>query len=215
MKRVHFTLLSDGSSDRALVPILRWVLIQHLPDRPIQDAWADLRRLRVPPQGLIARTRAALKLYPCDILFIHRAAEGEPRKVRIDEILRALEAAKLPDTVTRVAVVPVRMSEAWLLIDKAAIRRAAENPHGRERLALPATRRLDTLPDPKAVLHELLRSACGLTGRRLKRFDAAAKVHRVAEFVEDYAALRRLEAFQALEADVHAVCKAIARSSDE
>ena len=30
------------------------------------------------PRGLSERIRAAVELYPCDLLFIHRDAEGEP-----------------------------------------------------------------------------------------------------------------------------------------
>src|SRR4051812_26771422 len=85
MSALRFTLVSDGSSDRALLPILRWLLIHRDIRAPIVEQWADLRRLRRPPVGLTARIETALDLYPCDLLFIHRDAETAPREQRVAE----------------------------------------------------------------------------------------------------------------------------------
>jgi hypothetical protein len=51
----------------------------------------------------------------------------------------------------------------------------------------------------------LLRAASGLSGRRLKSFDARAHVHRLAQIVEDYSPLLRVPAFNALDAELKAV----------
>jgi len=45
MSSIRYTLLTDGSSDRALIPILNWLLRQHLLNHEIQSEWADLSRL--------------------------------------------------------------------------------------------------------------------------------------------------------------------------
>jgi|SRR5581483_3800693 len=198
MKELRYTLLSDGSSDRALLPVLSCLLRQHLPDMPIQAEWADLRRLPRAPRKLAPRIRKALEVYPCDVLFIHRDAEGEPRERRIEEIHEAAVGV----SVAWVGIVPVRMQEAWLLFDEAAIRSAAGNPRGDSPLPLPDLAEVESLPDPKSLLHELLRSASGLQGRRRKKFSAPAVVHRVADLIPDFSPLRRLSAFQALEQDL-------------
>ena len=52
MKEIRYTLLSDGSSDKALLPILSWLLYQHCPEYAIQSQWADLGRLPKPPKQL-------------------------------------------------------------------------------------------------------------------------------------------------------------------
>jgi len=91
------------------------------------------------------------------------------------------------------------MTEAWLLVDEAAIRRAAGRPSGREPLALPAPRQLERLADPKEALHRALIVASGRTGRRSRRFRPERAVHRLAEYVEDWSALRTLEALRELE----------------
>ncbi len=99
------------------------------------------------------------------------------------------------------------MQEAWLLIDESALRKAAGNPLGRRPLPVPDPKRLEDLPDPKQTLHELLRQASDLHGRRLARFnrDVRRHVHRLAQQIEDFRPLRGLSAFQRLEHEVVAV----------
>ena len=74
MSAVTYTLLSDGSSDRALMPLLDWLLRQHMPSIAIQGSWADLRRLPRPPRSLVNRIQTSVDLFPCDLLFVHRDA---------------------------------------------------------------------------------------------------------------------------------------------
>jgi len=208
MTELRYTLLADGPSDRALLPLLTWALREHGVARTIVPDFADLRRLRQIPQGLAERIRVTLLLYPCNMLFIHRDAEREPYTVRRAEITRALDELarhrqELPITV---CVIPVRMHEAWLLFDEAAIRTAAGNPNGRQPLTLPRLAEIEGMPDPKETLHQLTRTASGLHGRRLA--DLRVATLRVAELIDDFAPLRALPAFAAFErelADVVAV----------
>jgi hypothetical protein len=79
------TLVSEGSSDRALLPVLRWVLTQHS-GRAFQVQWADLRRLPRPPRILIEKVSTAMELYPCDLLFVHRDADVKTHAHRVQEI---------------------------------------------------------------------------------------------------------------------------------
>ncbi|HYU32100.1 MAG TPA: hypothetical protein VEW48_08045 [Thermoanaerobaculia bacterium] len=104
-----------------------------------------------------------------------------------------------------VCVIPVRMQEAWLLFDEAALRLAADNPHGTMALSLPPLHRLEEIPDPKELLFKMLYSASGLRPGRLNRFHPSVRIHRLAELIEDFSPLRGLTAFQALEADLKAL----------
>lgn len=142
----------------------------------------------------------ALTLYPCDLLFVHRDAEGESRETRVEEILASLR--QVASGQTGVCVVPVRMQEAWFLFDEAAIRSAADNPRGRMPLGLPPLEKLEEVHDPKEVLWGLLSTATGLRPGRLRRFVPGPRLHRLAELIEDFSPLRRLTAFQALEEDL-------------
>ncbi|MBD0386817.1 MAG: DUF4276 family protein [Nostoc sp. C3-bin3] len=209
MKELCYTLLSDGSSDKALMPILTWLLRTHQVECAIQSNWADLRRLPKPPKKLLPRIINSLELYPCDLLFIHRDAERESREKRITEILEALEEAVKKSVVVppHICVIPVRMQEAWLLFDEPALRKAAGNPCGRKPLYLPDIRKLEQLPDPKDILYRLLCEASELTGRRLKQFSVNERVHRLAELIDDFSPLRALSAFQLLETEIQQVIK--------
>jgi hypothetical protein len=196
---IQFTLLSEGSSDQALLPILSFVLRERGAET-VEPQWADIRRLREPPQALPDKIRVAYDLYPCDLLFVHRDAERDGHEFRREEIIRALDAAGMD--VASVCVVPVRMTETWLLIDEGAIREAAGRPRGRAVLNLPQLRRLEEEADPKAVLRQALRDASELRGRRLRDFPVTQRVRRVAELIGDYSELRGLSAFRALEREV-------------
>ena len=203
MNELRYTLLSDGSSNKALMPILTWLLQEHLHDSAIQAAWADLRCLPNPPSIMSKRIQCSIDLYPCDLLFVHRDAENELSNNRFSEINKAVEEAKaVTEVPPAVCVVPVRMLEAWLLFDLDAIRRAAGNPHGRQSLNLPNLHNLEHLPSPKEYLHQLLRDASGLRGRRLRSFNQNSAVHRIPEYIEDFSPLRTLPAFRSLETKI-------------
>jgi hypothetical protein len=207
MNELTFTVVTDGSSDVVLLPILTWLLRTNGIAMALQAIWADTRLANLPRRATLAdRLRVALDLYPCDLLFVHRDAELEPRARRVAEIQRAL--ARLPSgspLPKAVCVVPVRMQEAWLLFDETAIKHAAGNGASRERLDLPLLGELESLPDPKAVLHDCLRRASGLRGRRLRTFPVGKRARRVAELIDDFSSLRALPAFSALEDDVKEV----------
>ena len=145
-------------------------------------------------------------MYPCDLLFVHRDAERDSIEKRVIEIRESLAQCAI-DMPPVVCVVPVRMQEAWLLIDESALRKAAGNPRGRQPLNVPDPKELEDLPDPKQILHEIMRQASGLRGRRLKRFirDVGSHVHRVAQQIDDFSLLRELTAFQQVEHQVVAL----------
>lgn len=201
MKSLRYTLLSDGSSDRALMAALDWLLRKHSRNAFVGQ-WADLRLLPQPPQGLERRVELCLELYPCELLFVHRDAESASYEERVGEIRRKLTSIAVPPTV---CVVPVRMQEAWFLFDEAAIREAAGNPNGSVRLELPSLRKVERISKAKDVLLELLRKASGLSGRRLKSFDARAHIHRLAQIIEDYSPLLEVPAFRALDTELKKV----------
>ena len=96
---------------------------------------------------------------------MHRDAENQDASVRYREIQLANQT-----NIQHVCIVPVRMQEAWLLHDEAALREAAGRPSGREPLNLPRASMWERLPDPKQILHAALVTASGASGRRAKNF---------------------------------------------
>ncbi len=206
MKELSYLLITDGSSDRALIHIITWVLRQRLANCAIESNWVDPYLLPNPPRNpsdkLAWQIKTSLFLYDkTDLLFIHRDAEKQPPGHRIKEIENALEQIKvIPPPI---CVIPVQMLEAWLLFDIDAVRVAAGNPHGRVHLKLPPLKQVESLPNPKSQLYELLKQASELTGRRLKKFNPQERIHRLAELIDDFSSLRVLSAFQALEFDIN------------
>lgn len=194
---LRYLLISDGSSDCCLLHVIDWLLRDLVPTLEVSAIWADPAEYAPSSLSLVERIPRALSFYDCDLLFIHRDAEKEPPNVRVAEAVAALaqSATRKP----AVIVVPVRMTEAWLLTDENAIRRAADNPNGKVALKLPFIQALESLPDPKESLFGLLRYACELPPHRKRRFDVRQRIHRVAELTPSFAALRSLPAFRRFE----------------
>jgi hypothetical protein len=191
---VRFALIADGPSDEALLQPLTWAFRQRDPQRELLSPifWA-----RRPPgadlNGFVESVRAD---HRPQLLFVHRDAERDTPEDRRREI---------PTGPGIIPVIPVRMTEAWLLIDEQAIRKASGNPNGRIALDLPKLQRLESIPDPKRMLVELLVRASGFTGRRRQQFQSAGAAKRVAENITAFTPLRALSAFQTLERDLAAV----------
>lgn len=197
---LRYTLVGDGPSDRCLTAVIDWTLSQMTPlhERGFRGQVADFRWLRASVTGLAQRIEAALRLDACDVLFIHRDAEGQPPENRWREIEGAARSALVK---FHVPLVPVRMTEAWLLISEDAIRSAADRPKGTQWLNLPPLRRLERLPDPKERLHQCLIRASEQTGRRLHGFrrELPQRVQQVATRINDFSPLRSLLAFRHFE----------------
>lgn len=197
MRRVTATLVTDGSSDRLLKPLLELLFDEHT-DLPYQVNCAE--GLPALTAGLGLRIEAALELFPCDFLFVHRDDEGIGRAIRQREIESSWPVSQ--QTAVLICVIPVRMTEAWLITDEKPIRSAVNNPHGSQALELPAAKDIESLPYPKEILFVALKAATGLNARRRARFNPHQFRHRVSELTDDLASLRKLASFKHLEDQV-------------
>lgn len=197
MAVVTCTLVADGSSDRVLIPMLQWLLDIHCPS-PTRLNFAQ--GIPTGARTLSDRMASALDLFPCDLLFVHRDAERDSLDARQLEIERAWATQTRSSSL--ITVIPVRMTEAWLLFDEVAIRAAAGNPNGRGPAGLPAASRIEQIPDPKEVLFDLLIRLSGLPAICLRKFDPGARRHRIADLMDSFAPLRELPSFARLEAQV-------------
>jgi hypothetical protein len=188
MPALHFLVVGDGSSDRVLGRVIEWAIRQVAPNESFAP---PVFRARSPiSEPLAAFVEKMQAEYRPDLLFVHRDAERDSVEKR---------KAEIPDEPRVVPVIPVRMTEAWLLISERAIRKAAGNPNGDAHLSMPALANVERLPNPKLLLSNLLKTASGRHGRRLDQFDRAAAIQRVADYIDDFSALRALTAFQAFE----------------
>jgi hypothetical protein len=199
---LRYTLLADGSSDKVLIPIINWLLVDLGVPVAVQGEWADLSGCSA--KSLQDRVAKALDLYDCDLLFIHRDAEAQSREQRLTEINSAIGHMDLDLNCNFIPIIPIRMTESWLLISEDAIRFAAENTNGTVPLDLPRLSRLEHLIDPKENLYGMLRTASQKTGRRLREFKPQRYVHRISHAINDFSPLRSLSSFRDLESDIRA-----------
>lgn len=208
---MRITLVAEGTSDQALLPIIAWALREAGVTSDLETTWADLNNFPRRPLDLAEKIRVANELFPSDLLIVHRDADGAGRDSRLEEIARAVGPLLL--TVRHVCLIPVTMSEAWLLFDEAAIRSAAGNPYSRCQLSLPKLGETERIADPKHTLFEQLRIASELTGRRLRKFDRNRARAQVAEYIDDFSPLRNLTAFRAFEQDLRDILMVIVLES--
>jgi hypothetical protein len=199
MTELCYTLVTDGTSDKALLPIIRWLLIKLGVKVAIQSQWADLGIVKNPPKKLHERIKVAIDIYPCDILFVHRDAEREHIERRVIEIRTAEKLLVAENTPPIVCVIPIRMIEAWILFDEMAIRKASGNPNGKEKLNLPKISKTEIIAEPKIMLEQIQDIARGLGKHRKK--DKIPNI-RIAEMIDDFEPLRNLSAFQELEKEL-------------
>lgn len=218
MNEVKYTLICDGSSDSTLLEIIEWLFDDLYPTLSANGRYCDFRSLPNPPkqEEVAKRVKIAEYLTPFDICFYHRDAESIDVKDSVSKRIAEIKDV-LPDDVKNivVCVIPVKMMESWLLIDKDAIKKAADNRNYNGNLDLPKLGKLESHQAPKDTLHNLLRQAKNTTGRRQKTFNVDRAVHLVAEYIEDYSPLRQLEAFRMFEADMKKVVDAFLNKSNE
>ena len=202
---IRYTLCSEGPSDRVLLHHIDWALAK-ITHYPFSGEWADPAIFSNQAKDVATRAAQAVALYPCDLLFVHRDADNDGYEIRKEEVQRGLQAAGI--AIANVAIIPVRMTEAWLLFDEKAIRRASGRPRGTQDLPLPEVRNLERQLDPKRTFLECMSRACGHSGRKLENFKRKlpALRHRVAELTEDFSPLMNVPSFRTFYSDL---CDAI------
>ena len=159
---MKFLLVCDGKSDALLINHIQLLLIESGYTEPNGDAWYLAGRLT-------DKVRYGLESSGgVDLLFVHRDAEN-PRNTnaRYHEIQTAI--TEIGYCGPCVAIVPVRMTEAWLLLDESAIRKIAGRPRDTMNLVLPRPRDVERIADPKDRLDNILMQASGAQGRRLRK----------------------------------------------
>lgn len=192
-------MLADGSSDEPLGRHVEALARRHAVNLVVVTPAFD--RMHDPPGRRVrARLERMLRIdHEFDVLIVHRDAERASVAHRLDEIRAATLSAGI-DWPT-IPVIPVRMTEAWLLLDERAIREVAGRPTGKDPLDLPSLANVESDPDPKARLQRALATASGLSGRRLREFrrDFPEYRRQLLDRLDRTGPVRDLQAWQALE----------------
>ena len=202
-------LFTDGVSDRPLAAHLEAMCVER--GVRVHVTAPEFERLPDPPGRRISdRLEFLLRGEQSpDLLFVHRDAEKLSVEHRLNEIDAAVQQVRagLPT----VPVIPVRMTEAWLLADQQLIRRVAGRPNSTDDLEIPGLHRLESLPDPKGVLQKALAIASGTSGRHRKKFDRRFSSHRrlLVERLDRSGPVSHLPRWQALKSDLSRVLGAL------
>ena len=186
-RQLAYAVIADGETDRLLVPVIQWAV--HRLDPGVEILEPKFRKRRGGVAEYLAEYRTGAML-----IFVHRDAETLTLEERLEEFTAVDRGDVIP-------VVPVRMSESWLLCDGKAIAKAAGSPSSPA--PVPAVAQIENIADPKDRLDDLLFGAAGApAGRRGKVFKRSIAQRRVsvAEYVSDYSPLENLPAFRRFQA---------------
>jgi hypothetical protein len=173
---LRILFIGEGPSDSGITTHISRIAAELGHSALITDPLAD--RLPPPPRKTVADKLQAVKDLggAYDLIAVHRDADAAGRPPRLEEIHSAVQLV-MPGT-PHVPVIPIRMTEAWLLLDEAEIRRVAGSPNGKVPLGLPKAKNVESIPDPKALLAHTLAIASESSGRRLDMFKKRFPAHR-------------------------------------
>ena len=143
------------------------------------------------------------------VLFIHADADGrDGRAARADRVQPAVErlSGLLGPARQAVAVVPIKMTDAWVLADVNAFRSSVGMTRDDRELGLAdvVAHGADHVPDPKS----LLRAAFAAARPRARSAQLGAYLARIGDSAS-FDHLRRLEAFRQLESDLEAALRTL------
>lgn len=206
---VKFVLLCEGTSDSPLVDVLRSLLIQ--------AGASSASGEPIPITGTVeSKVRNLLASEPeVDLVFVHRDADSRDPEPRYQEIHSgAVDGGWTRDLV---CVVPVQMTEAWLLTSESEIREVADKRNGKASLNLPSHSEIERISDAKGRLHEAYMNASESTGRRRKAVAKSFGSRRAAllQRLDINGDVCKLDSFARLRADVIAVVSEMAGRSAE
>ncbi|HEX4831208.1 MAG TPA: hypothetical protein VH478_08975 [Trebonia sp.] len=204
---IRLLFIGEGTSDSGIATHIRRITAEHGHSAVITDPLVD--RLSPPPRKTVAGKLQAVKDLggEYDLAVLHRDADREGRPPRLAEIRDAVR--QVMPGVPHVPVVPIRMTEAWLLLDEVQIRRVAGAPNDRTTLSLPTASKVESVPDPKALLKTTLARASGLKGRRLEQFNNRFSQHRrlLLERIDPDGPIRDVPSWHAFNTDLAAGIK--------
>jgi Domain of unknown function (DUF4276) len=148
-------------------------------------------------QRIAAAARQARDAW--SILFIHADADSDSERAIRERIEPARALLQAEWGAQSVAVVPVRMTEAWMLADLQALKRAFGTTMDEHEMGLAGAvaHGPDSLSDPKATLNAAFRASCGK--RRLSPVGAYFGLLGETASIEQ---LRKLAAFRRMEGEL-------------
>lgn len=212
MTRWQGIFISEGTSDLPLAQLVENMFLARGEGLDLSVPDFSLLADRV-PRTVDGRLAAGLELLDgesVDVVVIHRDTDNTDAASRRNEMEEPF--SRIPIGRHLIPLIPIRMTEAWTLLDETAIREVAGNPRGRMPLGLPTIGEIERRANPKQILKDAILAASGSTGRRqavlARRFDNNRR--RLLERINPDGPIRQLTSWRQLEADVDSVVTALA-----
>lgn len=206
---VNFVLACEGVSDAPLVSVIRELLL----DAGATSAYGESLPMSATVEDKVHRVLR--EFTGINLLFVHRDSDSRNHDHRYNEIRDGADKAgwELP----LVAVVPVHMTEAWLLTSELEIREIAGKPSGRTPLNLPGINGVERCADPKTVLRDAYMAASESTGRKRKTAERAFGARRAAllERLDIQGDVGRLASFARLRDDIRLAVDKVKQLNDD
>ncbi|TDB96255.1 DUF4276 family protein [Micromonospora fluostatini] len=199
--------VSEGTSDLPLADLVESIFVRL--GVTVRLSKPDYSLLPRVPKDVRSRVEAGLRLVggSVDLVVVHRDADNAGHHARQQEIIAAVRP--ISDTTAVIPVIPVRMTEAWLLLDEATIRQVAGNPRGRAEIGLPKHHQVESIADPKDLLRNCLLKAAEVSGRRRDTMTKRFNQHRrqLLERLDPDGPVARLDSWGRLVADIDRTVK--------
>jgi hypothetical protein len=197
--------ICEGTSDLPLAELVESLFLDQ--GTQVYLSRPDLSLLGRVAKDVASQVSAGLTLLggSVDVIVVHRDADNAGLPARRDEIHGAIRSLAIDSSI--VPLIPMRMTEAWLLLDETAIRQVAGNPRGRTDLCLPKVHEVESVADPKHILQQCILKASETTGRRrevvYKRFGQHRR--QLLERLDPTGSVTRLSSWNSMIANVRHV----------
>lgn len=210
VKQYSGVFIAEGTSDAPLADIVERLFLERH-EVSVRLSQPDFANLKI-AKDVRTRVEAAVTLAGSDVdlVVVHRDADSAGWRTRRDEIVAAHLSAATSSRL--VPIIPVRMTEAWLLLDEDAIRRVAGNPNGKSNLDLPSVKAAESVADPKELLQKCILAAADETGRRRDRVRKRFSQNRrqLLELLDTSGPVSSLASWQELESSIADVARVLA-----
>lgn len=199
---ITYLFLSEGTSDEVLVPLINRLVLANI-DGPVRPIVPNFSILRPQPKTLSEKLHAVISLYSgIDIIIIHRDADNvgyEARRAEIDHVISHTRILW-----PYVPLIPVRMTEAWLLTDFNAIHNAIGFGKSKNEIEFLSLRKVEGLADPKAYLLNKIKEIANLPKRRERDLNVYMVRKKIGVHLTNLENLNRLSSFVSFKGDLAA-----------
>lgn len=213
-------LYTEGATDNRFLPTIAQRTAQELLLRRASQI-VDVLPVQL-VRGVRAESRAeailqaARQSWGYQLLLIHSDADSRTAEAALgDRIQPGLDLVAQQDDQTAlcrqmVPVVPVTMTEAWMLADAATLYRILGTAQPNDSLEIPTSpAEIERLADPKEHLNQILRNASATRSRRRRKSRTVGQLYEPLGEQINLAELSRLSAYQRFQADLETALRTL------